>query len=246
MGTKRLGAAGLVLSAGLVWPMGGSVSGQTPLPAIPGGGGAEVASPARTAAVTFQMVRPGLVVPRLRILLREDGTGSYAGEEVTPPTTDGRAPTTSQVAREITVGALTTVKIFRVARAERFFNISCASKAKNIADTGAKTLSYAGPDGKGSCDYNYSENKNVVMLTELFLGIAATIDEGRRLEFKHRFDHLGLDAELDTLTQSNESGRAVELVTIAPVLRQLADDTELMQRVRSRAAKLLDRAGEGK
>ncbi len=40
-----------------------------------------------------------------------------------------------------------------------YFNIECASKAKNIADTGKKTLSYTGADGSGSCTYNYSDNK---------------------------------------------------------------------------------------
>lgn len=199
------------------------------------------------AEVSYQMVREGLAVPRFKIVVREDGSGRYSGEEVVGEAVGGEEPATkSHVEREISIGATTTAKIFKAARAERMFNIACASRAKNIADTGAKMLSYSGPDGKGACEYNYSENKDVVMLTDLFLGIGTTIEEGRKLEFKRRFDHLGLDAELDTLTQSNEAGRAVELGTIVPVLRELAGDTELMQRVRLRAAKLLDRASEGK
>ncbi len=93
--------------------------------------------------------------------------------------------------RSITLSPATTEKIFKTARALDFFNIECASKAKNIANTGDKTLSYAGSDGKGSCGYNYSDNKNVSMLTDMFLAIAFTMDEGRRLEFLHRYDRSG-------------------------------------------------------
>ncbi|GAC1366827.1 MAG: hypothetical protein NVSMB3_15470 [Acidobacteriaceae bacterium] len=203
------------------------------------------------ALVTYRFARPGLVVPRFQISIREDGTGRYTAEEVPPGTQMGPGQTvvaepSAHVEREITVTPATAAKIFKMARSEHEFRIQCASKAKNIADTGLKTLSYEGPDGKGSCTYNYTENKNIGMLTELFHGIATTLDEGRKLEFKRRYDRLGLDAELDLLTQASDTGRAVELGTIAPLLRQLAGDTEMMQRVRSRSAKLLDRAADGR
>src|SRR5205823_7571283 len=108
-----------------------------------------------------------------------------------------------------------------------------ASKAKNIADTGKKTLTYTGPDGSGSCTYNYSENKTIDMLTNTFLAIAYTLDEGRRLEFLHRYDRLGLDAEMSLLLQEVGAGRALELGTIAPALAAIVDDTAVIQRVRS-------------
>ena len=209
-----------------------------------GGPGAGTARP----TVTFEMVRPGLPVPRFRIAVREDGTGTYAGVEGSGPAqggSDGGAPGAA-VERTVALNPKTTLKIFKMARAQRYFAVTCASKAKNIADTGAKVLSYEGADGRGSCSYNFSENKDVMALTDLFLGIAETIEEGRKLAFDHRYDHLGLDAELEILAQANESGRAVELSTIEPQLRALAVDTELMERVRMRATKLLDRAAEGR
>ena len=201
------------------------------------------------AAVTYTYARPGLSVPRFRIVVREDRTGSFDGDEVPPNLQSATGPASGQtthVERALSLTPATTAKIFKAARAERLFQVTCASKAKNIADTGEKSLSYDGPDGKGSCAYNYSDNKNVGMLTDLFLAISQTLDEGRKLEFRKRYDHLGLDAELDLLTQANDSGRAVELGTIEPILRQLAGDTEMMQRVRLRAAKLLDRAADGR
>jgi len=118
----------------------------------------------------------------------------------------------------------------------------CASKLKNIADTGTKTLAYRDAGTEGSCTYNYSENKAVVQLTSIFQGIEQTLEEGRALDFKHRFDRLGLDAEISSLVSAVEQGSALELGNIAPTLQSIAGDTELMQRVRLRAAKLLEQA----
>ncbi|HEX4576717.1 MAG TPA: hypothetical protein VH117_05165, partial [Edaphobacter sp.] len=151
-----------------------------------------------------------------------------------------RGQAAQHIDRPINLSRETVAKIFKAARALNYFNIECASKAKNIADTGKKTLSYTGTDGSGSCTYNYSENKSVATLTDAFLAIAYTMDEGRRLEFLHRYDRLGLDAEMISLKQELEAGRALELGTIAPVLAALADDTAVIQRVRLRAQKMLE------
>jgi hypothetical protein len=122
--------------------------------------------------------------------------------------------------------------------------MECASKAKNIADTGKKTLSYKGSDGQGSCLYNYSESKGVTQLTDLFQAIAFTMDEGRKLEFMHRFDRLGLYSEIDILNREINDKRALEVGNIAPALQAIIADEDLMQKVRERAARLLAEAGE--
>ncbi|MCU1225376.1 MAG: hypothetical protein JWQ42_3469 [Edaphobacter sp.] len=197
--------------------------------------------------VSFQFDRIGLPVPRFTVQVREDGTGRYQADEA-----DGSSASQSSSAvryvggkhidRTMTLGSATVAKIFKLARGLDRFNIACASKAKNIADTGKKTLSYVGADGRGSCSYNYSENKSVATLTDMFLAIAFTIDEGRRLDFLHRYDRLGLDAEMTSLVHEIDEGRALELGTIAPSLDAIAADTALMQRVRMRATKLLEQA----
>jgi hypothetical protein len=119
------------------------------------------------------------------------------------------------------------------------FNVQCASKAKNIADTGTKTLSYSAPDGSGSCTYNYSENKDVQSLTEIFEGMAETMDEGRQLDHLHRYDRLGLDSAMTFLAEEVTAGHALEVGTIAASLRSIAEDADVMQRVRARARTLL-------
>lgn len=197
---------------------------------------------AKQAEVSFQFDRPGLAVPRFTLRLRENGTGSYQADqaEIAATANSMRGQAAQHIEHPINVSRETVAKIFKAARAANYFNIECASKAKNIADTGKKTLSYAGPDGSGSCLYNYSESKPVDTLTNTFLAIAYTIEEGRRLDFLHRYDRLGLDAEMISFAGEVEAGRALELGTISPTLAVIADDTAVIQRVRLRAQKMLE------
>jgi hypothetical protein len=195
------------------------------------------------AEVSFQFDRTGLPVPRFTLSLREDGTGTYKADQAEIPATPTsmRGQAAQHIDRSLNLTTGTVTKIFKAARVLNYFNIECASKAKNIADTGKKTLTYTGADGSGSCTYNYSENKSVDTLTNSFLAIAYTMDEGRKLEFLHRYDRLGLDAEMISLGQELDAGRAMELGTISPVLAAIADDTAVIQRVRLRAQKMLER-----
>ena len=194
------------------------------------------------ATVTFQFDRTGMPVPRYTLTIREDGGGMYHAEETERRSADSAVQQVSmkQVDRPIAISPETTAKIFEAARALNHFNVFCGTKAKNVADTGKKILTYAGADGNGTCTYNYSDDKNVEMLTSLFYGIAYTMDVGRKLDFERRFDRLGLDAELLALENAVKSKDALELGNIAPTLKTIASDTEVMQRARARAGKLLD------
>ena len=202
------------------------------------------------AEVSFQFERIGLPVPRFTVQVREDGTGRYQADEAAGSSSQlssaVRYVGEKHIDRSITLSSATVAKIFKAARGLDRFNVACASKAKNIADTGKKTLSYVGADGRGSCTYNYSEIKSVTTLTDTFLAIAFTMDEGRKLDFLHRYDRLGLDAEMTTLMHEMDEGRALELGTIAPSLYAIAGDTALIQRVRLRAAKLLEQTKDDK
>lgn len=208
-------------------------------------------SPPAQAEVSFQFERIGLPVPKFTLVVHEDGTGTYKGE--TAPVSGGaggamlRPISPGQaIDRKIKLSAPTTELIFKTARSLDHFNLACASKAKNIADTGKKTLSYTGPDGHGSCLYNYSENKSVTQLTDMFQSIAFTMDEGRKLDFMHRYDRLGLYSEMDSLNHEVQEKRALELQNISQSLTSIANDEALMERVREKAVKLLNQTGETK
>lgn len=216
---------------------------SVPVMAIQSGG----ATPgARSAEVSFQLERPGVPVPRFMIRVYEEGTGNYQAEEAEGPGDNGAVHYASEkhIDRTLNLSPETTAKIFKVARDLDHFKIDCESKRKNIANTGTKTLSYAGKDGAGSCVYNYSDSKEVTMLTDIFLAIAYTVDEGRRLEYLHRYDRLGLDAEMNSFQEQVKAGRAIELGTIAPVLDSIVSDMAVMQRVRLQGAKLLEQVNK--
>ncbi|GGA62624.1 hypothetical protein GCM10011507_12720 [Edaphobacter acidisoli] len=193
--------------------------------------------------ISFQFERTGLPVPKFTIKVEENGSGTYQADVIPGVGDSGSgapAEATQHVNRAITLTPATVAEMFKTARALKYFSVQCDSKAKNIANTGAKTLSYSGADGHGSCSYNYSENKDITSLTNTFLAIAFTLDEGRRLAFLHRFDRLGLDAEINTLADQAKSGGALELGTIAPTLSSIASDDQVMERVRVRASRMLE------
>lgn len=197
--------------------------------------------------VVFAFERQGLAVPKYRFTVHSDGSAVYEGEEAPPAV--GHDPAGMGPAQpfrsQVNISPATADRIFALGQKLDRFNITCASKAKNIADTGIKTLSYTAPDGSGSCTYNFSENKDVESLTAIFQGMAETMDEGRQLDHLHRFDRLGLDAAITFLAQEVSAGHALEMGTIAESLRSIADDEDVIQRVRARARTLLALAPAG-
>jgi hypothetical protein len=214
-----------------------SVTAQNPASAAP-------------SEVSFSFERPGLPVPKFVLTIHEDGTGTYTGESAAVSgaglTTGSYQPasTGQKFNRPIALTPATVEEIFKTARSLDRFTIACASKAKNIADTGKKTFNYSGPDGQGSCTYNYSDNKQVSHLTDMMFGVAFTLDEGRKLDFMHRYDRLGLYSEFDTLKREVEAKRALELGNIRPSLTSIANDEALMEKVRERAVNMLNMAGD--
>jgi hypothetical protein len=211
--------ARVILFAGLIWM---TLAGSCLLAAQP------EASADTQSAVKFTFERVGLPVPKYGLAIDANGAGTYQADEGTEP-----------FDRTFVLSSATTAKIFALLRGVRLEPSVCASKAKNVADTGAKTLTYTADGTMTSCAYNYSENKDVEQLTTTLQAIAETMDEGRTLERLHRFDRLGLDAEMIAFSQEVSAGRALDLGTIATCLRSIADDAEVIQRVRTRAEKLL-------
>jgi hypothetical protein len=111
-----------------------------------------------------------------------------------------------------------------------------------VAFQGWKKLTYNGPDGTGSCTFNYSKDKDIESLGESLVAVAGAIVEGARLEILLQHDRLGLDKEMDYLMEAAEDGRVQQVCTIRGILQRLADDPEVMERVRKRARVLLARS----
>jgi hypothetical protein len=225
------GLCGVIL---ILAPFLSSLQGQSPAASDP---------PAVSAIphVTFVFERKGLAVPKYQLTVNKDTSGAYQGEVVQHASGAGVSAEMppQPFDRKINISGATTERIFKLADQLDHFNKTCASKAKNIADSGTKTLTYSGPDGTGSCTYNYSELKDVQALTDIFQAIAETMDQGRELDHLRRFDRLGLDAALKALSDELAGGRAMEIGTIATSLHSIVTDPEVMERVRTRASAML-------
>ena len=130
-------------------------------------------------------------------------------------------------------------KVFDLAKEANYFEGDFEAKQKNIAKTGKKTLEYHGYGKQNSTTYNYSPNPNIQQLTKLFQSIATTLDFGRKLAFQYRFDKLGMDSRLQSLADNRQEGYVEELQAIEPILRQIANDPNMMHISRQEAKQLL-------
>jgi hypothetical protein len=122
-----------------------------------------------------------------------------------------------------------------------YFQGNYDAHIKHIAQTGSKTLQYQSPQFHGSSTYNYSQNADVQALTKLFSGIATTFDYQRKLTFQYRYDKLGMDECLKDLEDLQSSHEIEELHVIAPLLRKIAADPNLMNIARQSARHILQK-----
>ena len=82
-------------------------------------------------------------------------------------------------------------------------------------------------------------------LTQLFQNLSATLEFGRRLEYFHHYQKLALDEELKRMEEMAKQNGLIELSALGPILQQIANDNSVINPVRARAQRLLERAGVG-
>ncbi len=200
--------------------------------------------------LTFTLDRPGDAAVHYSLQLdRATRGGTYrgAGAAATPaaagarPVTTGATEAAKAADMPITVSESLLTKLFAAGPLVR--SNRCASHRKNIAQTGMKTLRLVQNGVVSECTYNYSEDDRVDAATTAFEALAETMQAGERLAAKLRFDRLGLDAEMDNLQTALNEGRALEVGNIAPMLVAIQNDERVMDRVRRKAAHLLQGAG---
>ena len=205
------------------------------------------------AGPPIQLVRmdysnPGLSPPRWTLTLHPDGSGHFHSERSAAPTEgleNSGQPTLEAPGqdRDMRVSAAFAEHVFQAARNHKWFNEECESHLK-VAFQGSKRLSYSGPEGAGSCEFNYSRNKEIQALSDSLVAVAATLLEGAKLETLLLHDRLGLDEEMEYLTDASGDGRVQQICAIRGILERLADDPGVMERVRKRAKALLGKAEE--
>ena len=197
-----------------------------------------VADAAKEDPIDFRMMkfefnRTGVQVPHWTVEVHADGSGVYTGSSV------AGLSETAQVIRISDAEEKRLSAVYPVVQKGK-----CETKQKNIANTGRKTLTVQISDGTtSSCVFNFSESEPLNAVADTFIAIAEMMQAGERLSQKHRYDRLGLDAEIDSLVEEVKSGRAADVMNIAPVLQAIVDDERLMERVQRKAARLLQDAG---
>jgi hypothetical protein len=181
---------------------------------------------------------PSATPARWTLTLYPDGKGHFRSERGTTPAQDPPTMETPDVDRDVTVSEQFAGRVFQDARDHALQHGDCESHLK-VAFQGWKKITFAGPDGQWSCEFNYSRDKEIQELGESVLAVAGTILEGVRLEMLLQHDRLGLDKETEFISEASADGRLAQLCAIRGILSRLADDPEVMERVRKRARLLL-------
>ena len=221
---KRLAALFLCVSA---------MSAQAPAPS-------PVAYAPVLPAVTFAFDNPQINPTHYEITIDSQGKAVYRSrynEEI--GTVYGDAD------REFSVAPATKERIFALANAANQFEGDFQFKKHRIAFTGDRTLTYSAADAKHTTSFTWSETPSIQELSSLLEGISATLEAEPRLRHLRRFDRLGLNEQLAKLEKLAQGGWLREAQLLAPVLKELAGDSSVMNIARQRAQRLLALAQSG-
>jgi hypothetical protein len=191
--------------------------------------------------VELDFSNPGLTPAHWVLTLAPDGTGHFRSERGNAPMDPTQGFEAANVDRDIKVSAQFAEHVFESVHQHNNLSSDCESHMK-VAFQGWKKLTYNGPDGAGSCTFNYSKDKQIQTLGESLVAVAGAIVEGARLETLLQHDKLGLDKEMEYLMEATEDGRVQQICTIRGILERLVDDPDVMERVRKHAKLLLARA----
>jgi hypothetical protein len=189
---------------------------------------------------TFQIefTNKNLVPSHWQIQLKEDGSGQFEADGGSPPTGDNNIILAGPVNRPVQLSPAYTRNIFNIARQHKLFAMNCESHIK-VAFQGTKHFSYSGPEGQGSCEFNYSKDKQIQQLGDSLVAVETTLITGARLEKLLQHDRLGLDRELEVLVTQAKEGNAQEMTTIREILTTIANDDQVLDRARRKARQLL-------
>jgi hypothetical protein len=194
-------------------------------------------------AAVFQVeyTNAQLVPAHWKLTLHEDGSGQFDAEGGQPSALEATQILSGDVHRPVQLSPAFTAEVFSLARQRKLFDYPCESHMK-VAFQGTKKLSYSGPEGSGSCEFNYSKDKDIEALGNSLLSVETTILSGARMEKLLLHDRLGLDQELNYLTGEVHNGDAIEIGVIRETLTRIASDDQVMERAQRKARLLLAQA----
>ncbi len=202
--------------------------------------GLHFAAQAQTV-VTFTLDFPGSEPSHYEIAVSSNGHSTYDSDGKLSPDSEG-----DPFHLDFSVSSETSRRIFDLAERAHYFQEDVDSRKKNLASTGVKTLAYKDSGRSARATYNYSPVVAVQQLTQLFQSLSTTLEFGRRLEYYHRYQKLALDEELKRMEDLANQNDLQELAAVVPILQRIANDQSVINPVRARALRLMERAGPPK
>jgi hypothetical protein len=191
--------------------------------------------------LVFDYSNPGLSPSHWSLTLHSDGSGHFTSETGSQAPAAGDEMSLPGVNRDIQVSPRFAAGVFNAAQRHAWFNQDCDGHMK-VAFQGLKKISFSGPEGSGSCTFNYSKDKEIQALGDSMQAVAMTILEGVKLEMLLQHDPLGLDKEIGFLANAAHDGRAQQICVISGILERLVQDDRVMDMVRKQARMLLAKA----
>jgi hypothetical protein len=193
-----------------------------------------IAQAAKPAVIEYELDFPGRSPPHFTLTIAEDGSGTYKVPQ------SEAAP--DQLVQSFQLAPASIAVWFADARSLHRFQGRFESSHK-VAFTGTKTLRYSGADGQGSVTVNYTQQEKLAALLSQLQQLAATVQAGQRLQSDLKYRRLGLDADMEEWQRELAEHLAAHPEAIAPLLHQIADDPQVLERVSRRAKQILVSCG---
>jgi len=193
------------------------------------------------AVVTFTLDFPGSEPSHYLISVASDGHSTYDSDGKLSPESEA-----DPFHLDFLVSARTSKTIFDLAKRAHYFQGQIDSNKRGLASTGTKTLAYKDASQSATATYNYSPIAAVQQVTQLFQNLSMTLEYGRRLQYFHRYQKLALDEELKRMEEMANDNSLQELPAVVPILQQIVSDSTVINPVRARAQRMVERAGPTK
>jgi len=189
--------------------------------------------------ITYERLWDAYTPQDVNITVEQTGRAKYVSTN--PLKTPDERQTNPDYTLEFTMSERTRQKLFRDAKEANYFHGDFSYKKHPVASTGKKTLTYADQGRHYETIFDYSDNKAITEINDIFQGISYTLEHGRKLQVLHRYDRLGLEDELKGMEETADTENLQELQVIAPTLKSIADDTAVLNIARDRAKRLLEK-----
>ncbi len=193
-----------------------------------------------TASVSFKLDFPGSNPSHYEIVISSDGQGFYLSNGKVDDNSDAAdsAPIKFVVSENV------RKQVFELAKKAHYFTGKVDSGRKNLANTGTKSLAYKDAEHNSEATYNYSMLQPVAELTAIFQNLSITMEFGGRLVYFHKYEKLALDDQLKQMEELQRENSLGDVESIAPILKDIANDPSVMNVSRARALRLLATAGK--